>query len=554
LEGLDDAKMAAIRAAACECAGRRALAQRLSVDEFRSPGFTQTGSEEWMQFLRAAKTLASAEQTADGPYPRDDSACLLCGQPLSATARDLLARLWAFLEGTAQAQLQEAQQTLGSQLAALTRVDLGFFEEQAVCCRYLSEHDPELAAAIRSFVLACCQRRDTVQRDPNAPGIEALPYLPHSGIREVKQLIVSLQARREALLSRDTTQEIAEREKEQTELEHRRILAQHFAPIEAYVRQLAWASKAAKLGGTTRHITAKHGELFKQLVTDRYVELFQERLRDLGRPLSVRIGTVGRKSRTLKQIVLSSASATAKVGVDHVLSEGEKRAVALADFLTEVALDTASSGIILDDPVTSLDLQWRETIAALLVSEATRRQVIVFTHDLPFLYFLTRDAGSQGTAIATHWIKRGGSDGQPGYVFLDNCPALEKQYRKPAKAEELLARAKAAASAKEQEELLQQGFGALRSTYEAFIVFDLLGEVVMRFDERISFGRLKDIVWDAGLANEVIGKCELLSRYIDGHLHSDNFALKPSAIMLQHEISEFHGIRKRLGQMRKLND
>ena len=40
---------------------------------------------------------------------------------------------------------------------------------------------------------------------------------------------------------------------------------------------------------------------------------------------------------------------------DKILSEGEKRAVALADFLTEVALDTTSRSIILDDPVTSFD-------------------------------------------------------------------------------------------------------------------------------------------------------------------------------------------------------
>jgi wobble nucleotide-excising tRNase len=45
---------------------------------------------------------------------------------------------------------------------------------------------------------------------------------------------------------------------------------------------------------------------------------------------------------------------------DKILSEGEKLAVALADFLTEVALDTTSRAIILDDPVTSLDLEWRE--------------------------------------------------------------------------------------------------------------------------------------------------------------------------------------------------
>ena len=73
---------------------------------------------------------------------------------------------------------------------------------------------------------------------------------------------------------------------------------------------------------------------------------------------------------------------------DTVLSEGEKRAVALADFLTEVALDTGSGGIVLDDPVTSLDLEWSAVIASLLVNEAKKRQVVVFTHNLPFVHYL----------------------------------------------------------------------------------------------------------------------------------------------------------------------
>ena len=99
---------------------------------------------------------------------------------------------------------------------------------------------------------------------------------------------------------------------------------------------------------------------------------------------------------------------------------------------------------------------------------------------------------------------------------------------------------------------MKDGFGALRTSYEAFIIFDLLSEVVMRFDERISFGRLKDIVWDKSIADEVIAKCELLSRHIEGHLHSDAFtAQKPTPDMLWNEIEAFEVLRKRLKELKK---
>ncbi|RZN37560.1 MAG: hypothetical protein EF813_05655, partial [Methanosarcinales archaeon] len=232
------------------------------------------------------------------------------------------------------------------------------------------------------------------------------------------------------------------------------------------------------------------------------------------------------------------------------LSEGEKRAVAMADFLTEIALDTSSSGIILDDPVTSLDLEWRELIASILAKGAKCRQVIVFTHDLPFLYFLKKHAEQEPVEIVTHWIKRGDNDDKPGYVFLNNSPALEREYRKATKAREIHQKAKGA-SAAEQEALLREGFGALRTTYEAFIIFDLFGEVVMRFGERVSFGRLKDIVWDKSIADEVVARCELLSRYIEGHLHSDAFAAtKPTCETLMSEIESFDRLKRKLKELR----
>ena len=65
-----------------------------------------------------------------------------------------------------------------------------------------------------------------------------------------------------------------------------------------------------------------------------------------------------------------------------------------------------------------------------------------------------------------------------------------------------------------QQTLIQAGFGALRTTYEALILFDVFNNVVRRFEERISVERLKDVVVDPLVANEIIEKVSLLSRYI----------------------------------------
>ena len=149
------------------------------------------------------------------------------------------------------------------------------------------------------------------------------------------------------------------------------------------------------MGGNTAHISRKYDSLFKELVTDEYLKLFSETLKKLKCPLRVKVQTRVQKGATYKQIALETdASITPDLASpDKVLSEGEQRAVALADFLTEVALDDNSTGVVLDDPVTSLDFAWKETVADHLITESQRRQVVVFTHDLHFLYCLKERAG-----------------------------------------------------------------------------------------------------------------------------------------------------------------
>src|ERR1039457_1852448 len=137
------------------------------------------------------------------------------------------------------------------------------------------------------------------------------------------------------------------------ELLHRQIVSEHLADVERWIDGQKWSARAQKAVGSTRHITAEYNELFKTLVTDQYQSIFKSTLRKLKRNLQLTIETHGHKGETVRQIMLSPDSFAQKVAVDRILSDGEKRSVAFADFLTEVSLDTSSKAIVLDDPVSS---------------------------------------------------------------------------------------------------------------------------------------------------------------------------------------------------------
>jgi hypothetical protein len=214
--------------------------------------------------------------------------------------------------------------------------------------------------------------------------------------------------------------------------------------------------------------------------------------------------------------------------LDTVLSEGEQRAVALADFLTEVTLNPASSGIVLDDPVTSQDHQRKERIAKRLVSEAAHRQVIVFTHDLPFLNMLIGVAEAGGRSYQAHWIERG-NDGSPGHISLNDAPATSKVYDTTERAKQCKAEAQKL-SGRARHDAICKGMGALRRTIEETVAKRLLKGVIPRWEDRVIVTGLRKIAWDDDLAEQLCLLFEELSAYIEGHSHTDEAMGAPADI------------------------
>ncbi|MEF9605950.1 hypothetical protein O4J55_27945, partial [Paracoccus sp. PXZ] len=73
--------------------------------------------------------------------------------------------------------------------------------------------------------------------------------------------------------------------------------------------------------------------------------------------------------------------------------------------LAELIEVGAKHGIIIDDPVSSLDHSRMEAVAKRFVAEAsTGRQVIVFTHSIMFHYMIENEARRAGIPFHTEWM------------------------------------------------------------------------------------------------------------------------------------------------------
>ncbi|TXK95260.1 hypothetical protein BMR10_10835 [Methylococcaceae bacterium CS4] len=113
--------------------------------------------------------------------------------------------------------------------------------------------------------------------------------------------------------------------------------------------------------------------------------------------------TGGSLGNLYHKLVLTKAP---RVELPRVVSEGEQRCLSIAAFFAELSTADDPSAILFDDPVSSLDYKWRDSVAQRLVEEAKHRQVMVFTHDVVFLLQLKQYAKQQSVNMMDQHIKQ----------------------------------------------------------------------------------------------------------------------------------------------------
>ncbi len=132
----------------------------------------------------------------------------------------------------------------------------------------------------------------------------------------------------------------------------------------------------------TNSISRKTSSAREELVRQDFEDKFKKELIALRKPhlkVDLNFGT-DRGNSVVYQKISSHALA-------DILSEGEQKAIALAEFLTELQLDnTKAPPIVFDDPVNSLDHKIIDEVVKRLIELSKQRQVIVFTHSILMLH------------------------------------------------------------------------------------------------------------------------------------------------------------------------
>jgi energy-coupling factor transporter ATP-binding protein EcfA2 len=473
------------------------------------------GSEPWRLMWESAR--AFVESGGDQFPPEDGGMCPLCLQSVVAESASRMAHFEAHVTSDVQARSEVASASLAEALAACE-------PERAQECRTpflaaLRDVEPALALQIETLIQTVSGHLATMQTKPKEA---AGASVDHQTVRTaLERWAETRESHALGLLSTEDPESLLQVSAELAELEARQRLSEELAVFDAWRAKLkrAVSIDAAHTALATNRITTAQGDLTQREVSKALDAALSEELKKLAcGHIPVQLTA---RTQVAETTVRLSLLASQPAAVQEILSEGERRALALSFFLAELTVLNDSGGIVVDDPVSSLDDDRRQYIARRLVSETARRQVIVFTHDLPFVFELRSAAKTAGVPVHVQHVWRHGAevgrvDGQPPFSTMN---LRQRVHHLTAEVQEL----RKGPSPATEDEAWKQAIGfytRLRKSWERAVEERLFAGVVERFERNVRTQSLKDVQVTPDLIARVDAGMSRASLFV----HEDAFA------------------------------
>ncbi len=482
---MSDEALAAAAALKSTAVTAREAAKLVAGALFDDEPLAGVSSESWRKLWRAARDYSVTEAYPEKAFPvlPADAAgadCVLCQQPLLPDGVARMQRFQAYMDDTLDTAATTAEQAVVDAITALPAFKQLAAADFAERIEQIRSRDTGLADALTSFQASVTARHAEVKSRLAGGAENDMPAMG-SSTEAVKALATKLADEKAELVKASDADERLKLESEKAELEDRKILNANAAKLIArrdlMVTDAAY-TKALSLVATTG-ITKRANELLDTHLTSAVVSQFDAE-RERFEIKHLKIGLARKSGQTKAEFEVNPQTALTKI-TSQILSEGEQRALALAGFLTEVALTDGSGPIIIDDPVSSLDRERSVKVADRLAEEAGKRQVVVFTHDMVFFNELCRAADEAGinpvtVALFSDLDAAGKVDragmGWKGLNVAKRISSIKNRFAPMPKLH--------AASPADYEYEIKGLYGRLRDTYERVVEEVIFCDIVRR--------------------------------------------------------------------------
>lgn len=518
---LSDEALKAVFDARTEGRRKNEEAKRLREATFPQGLLQGTGTDAWTTLWESARRFSQERAYPGKPYPvvGDGAQCALCQQELDHAAAQRLKQFEDFVSSTVERELRQIKDTFTRRRK--TFADLKTTEAVEETLKEIRIEHEAVADAISAALASNEKRRAAVlsaltEDKDLAADCPALVCVT----ADAEGLSAQIEERIKTLRTSANDQTLKSMTSEAQELRARKLLAAHQQTVlDDIERRKKYAAYGLCIDDTkTQAITAKSTAVTKTVVSQKLKKSFQDELGKLSfHHVEVELKELGGADGVFyHKLVLTRAP---DVELPTVVSEGEQRCLSIAAFFAELSTADDPSGIVFDDPVSSLDFQWRNGVARRLVQESKTRQVIVFTHDVVFLLSLRQYADELGVELLDQHVRH---QSKGAGVCAEELPWVALPVKKKIRylsncwqAADKLARAGHQDAYEKEAKYL---YGLLREAWERALEEVLLGGVVERYRPGVQtrqIAKIADITPDDCKAvGTAMTKC---STWLPGH-------------------------------------
>jgi energy-coupling factor transporter ATP-binding protein EcfA2 len=478
-----------------------AEAARLASEEaFKNQPLQGVGSGPWREMFEAARRYSEllAYPGYSFPYTAGDSRCVLCQQPLEEEAKQRMQSFEKFIKEDTARQAEIAEAKMKQEWGNFCGLQLHPELADPAIVEEIGEADPDckelLVQYLKSADMLATSIRQSYEKhewgEMTALGptpVPCLNALAEAMETKAKEYDVSIQPEDQQKLRLEFE-----------ELNARKVLSAHKSLAIDHLNKKIYQHRIQQcINDTdTREISFRGRAIMNKAVTQVLKNNLDDELRSLGAGhIKLDLVQKVRAGTTFHCLKLQSTT-YGNVSVSDVLSEGEQRAVAIASLLAEVRRASHFSGLVFDDPVSSLDHIWRHKVAKRLVREGTDRQIIIFTHDIAFLCAIQKECDEQGVPIHKNAMQLG----PEGYGMCNPPYGVPwEAMRVQERVQHLHLRCKEAEgeyNAKQMDkyrDLSRHCYDLLRQCWERAVEEVLFNKVVERFDPEVNTKSLIEV-------------------------------------------------------------
>ncbi len=469
---------------------------------------------EWRAFIESGEVLLASTERRNYPSAKDE--CLYCAQRLDAAAIELIRKYRDYCNNQFQAALAGAEAAIAEVTGPVLQAGIAAALE-AVRGKLAEQTDNGYARLLQELAGVVAQAASLQGLlQAHAPAGES--SLPANAGRIEREL----EARRQefAQLGTDLKRRaeergaaLKEREERLLEFTARLRLAERLPDIERFVEEAQWVNKAnivaKRFQNIFKSLTDASKSASEKLLNQDFEKRFREECQKLRAP-EVKLFFPGRQGQVARR---------KSVSPDHrlreILSEGEQKVIALADFLAEVDLKPKAP-VIFDDPVNSLDYRRMTELVHRIVELSQDRQVVIFTHNIWFTTELLSRFEKNTAECSYYDVQSEGA--RLGVVTKGSHPRADTFKTLRGKLNAIIQSAENA-TGETQLALVEKGYEYLRSICEVVVESELLQGVTQRYQPNVMMTRLPNIKFDhlREAAEKIFGVFEKCCRCITSH-------------------------------------